>query len=316
MSSKKKINQFMNDRMNERKERYQLIRSQPAFQGLGHDMIKRICQIAIKKDYGKNSIVYKENEFQENAHIVKSGEFKMIKKVSKTYEDQLFIVRPRLQVIEICILQYAEIFGIENFDDTFLNKNPYSVICCTTDGSTLAINLKLLYMSLQQALILSPLSKIFNTHSQIVKNNVYKYRERQLQLFVSKQQNQQESHQRSRSQNIKLVDYLQKENQDNVSTTPKRMSPDIRKDLRSQTKEYSSYEEKIHQITRGNTRVHKQRRRQISTENNVLGSNDMNEKIQEIRSRIYSEQASPAKSMDQLQRIKILHQLANQSQKY
>ncbi|CAK88856.1 unnamed protein product (macronuclear) [Paramecium tetraurelia] len=172
-----------NKQKQEYQEKYNSFRNHPAFSRLNNYIIKALIDCVYIQSFIKNQSVYIENELMANVYIVKSGEFKMSKRI--LYQNSVFYNQKRWKQFEICLLEKGETFGIEHQDEEPKGCYKYSVTCQSYEGSLYSLKLDQITQILQDNYIKVSVDNLFQYQQQLSKNRLYINREQQINQLYS-----------------------------------------------------------------------------------------------------------------------------------
>ncbi|CAD8175823.1 unnamed protein product [Paramecium pentaurelia] len=196
---------------NKQKQEYQdkinSFRNHPAFNKLHFDILKVIIDSVNVIYFIKNQRVYIENELMTNVFIVKSGEFKMSKRM--LYQNPVFSYLKKWNQFEICLLEKGETFGIEHLDVEPKGYYKYSVACHSYEGSLYSLKLDQISQILKDHRIKVSAENLFYYQQQLSKNRLYIYREQQINQL------HQNVTQTSKHREVRSFSYANNENVNN-----------------------------------------------------------------------------------------------------
>ncbi|CAK83425.1 unnamed protein product (macronuclear) [Paramecium tetraurelia] len=158
-------------------------RNHPAFNKLHFDILKAIIDSASVLQFIKNQRVYIENELMGTVYIVKTGEFKMSKRVLQ--QNPVFSYLKKWKQFEICLLEKGDTFGIEHLDVEPKGYYKYTVVCHSYEGSLYSLKLDQITQILKNHRIKVQAENLFYYQQQLSKNKLYIYREQQINQLNS-----------------------------------------------------------------------------------------------------------------------------------
>ncbi|CAD8093368.1 unnamed protein product [Paramecium sonneborni] len=170
--------QFNNKQKQEYYDKYNSFRNHPAFSQLPNNILKIIIDSVNVLQFIKNQSVIIENEMMTTLFIVKSGEFKMSKKI--LCQNPVFSYLKKWKQFEICLIEKGETIGIEHLDIEPKGYYKYSVTCNSYQGQLYSVKLDQISQILKDHHINMSVENIFQYQQQLNKNNLYNYREQQI----------------------------------------------------------------------------------------------------------------------------------------
>ncbi|CAD8082179.1 unnamed protein product [Paramecium sonneborni] len=167
----------------EYQDKYNSFRNHPAFSKLHNDILKAIIDSVTVLQFIKNQSVFIESELMTHLFIIKSGEFKMSKRI--LCQNPVFSYLRKWKQFEICLLEKGETFGIEHLDIEPRGYYKYSVSCHSYQGQLYSLKLDQISQILKDHHIKISADNLFYYQQQLSKNKLYIYREQQINNLYS-----------------------------------------------------------------------------------------------------------------------------------
>ncbi|CAD8181992.1 unnamed protein product [Paramecium pentaurelia] len=172
-----------NKQKQEYQDKYNSFRNHPAFNKLNNNIIKDIIDSVNILSFIKNQSVYIENELMTHVFIIKTGEFKMSKRILQS--NSVYYNQKKWKQFEICLLEKGETFGIEHQDEEPKGYYKYSITCHSYEGSLYSLKLDQISLILKDHHIKESVYDLFYYQQQLSKNKLYIYREQQINQLYS-----------------------------------------------------------------------------------------------------------------------------------